>query len=81
MTERFEDILAKKEEACVKRYDVKEENKAERFNIFIRRPRRRSTSKRRSPSSKRRRRTSRRRRPSSKKGGLSLRPLRKKTKC
>lgn len=34
MTEKFEDILAKKE-ACVKRSDVKEAKKAERFNMFM----------------------------------------------
>lgn len=33
--ERFEDILMKKEEACVKHYDVKKEKKAERFNMFM----------------------------------------------
>ena len=35
LTERFEDILAKKEEACVKRSDLKEEKKAERFALLM----------------------------------------------
>ena len=35
MTVRFEGILAKKEEACVKRFDVKKEKKAKRFNILM----------------------------------------------
>ncbi|KAE8778121.1 hypothetical protein D1007_48986 [Hordeum vulgare] len=35
MTEIFEDILAKKEDKCVKRYGMKEEKKAEMFNIWM----------------------------------------------
>ena len=35
MAERFEDILAKKEEACVKRSDLKEEKKADRFKLLM----------------------------------------------
>ena len=35
LTERFEDILAKKEEACVKRSDIKEEKKAERSKLLM----------------------------------------------
>ena len=35
MTERFEDILVKNEEACVKRSDVKEACKNDKFNILI----------------------------------------------
>ena len=33
--ERFEDILAKKEEACVKRSGINEEKKSERFKLLI----------------------------------------------
>nr|AEE00117.1 hypothetical protein TAANSRALLhA_190H5.g00004 [Triticum aestivum]AKE47411.1 hypothetical protein TAANSRALLhA_1716E15.g00001 [Triticum aestivum] len=35
LTKRFEDILAKKEEACVWRSDIKEERKAERFKQLM----------------------------------------------
>jgi hypothetical protein len=34
-TERFEEILAKKEEACLRRSDIKEERKAERFKQLM----------------------------------------------
>ena len=35
LTERFEDILSKKEKACVKRSDLKEERKAESFALLM----------------------------------------------
>lgn len=35
LMERFEDILAKKEEACVKRSGINEEKKSERFKLLI----------------------------------------------
>nr|XP_020176447.1 glutathione S-transferase T3-like [Aegilops tauschii subsp. strangulata] len=35
LTERFEEILAKKEETCVRRSDIKEERKAERFKQLM----------------------------------------------
>ena len=35
MMERSEDIMTRKEEACVKCNDVKEENKTERFDKFM----------------------------------------------
>ena len=35
MTKRFEDFMAKKEEACVKCNDAKEEKKTERFDKFM----------------------------------------------
>ena len=35
MTERFEDILSKEEEAYVKRLDIKEEKKLERFKLLM----------------------------------------------
>nr|XP_020163051.1 glutathione S-transferase T3-like [Aegilops tauschii subsp. strangulata] len=35
LTERFEEILAKKEEACVRRSDIKEERKAEKFKQLM----------------------------------------------
>ena len=35
MTGRFEDIFSKNEEACVKRSDLKEEKKAERFKLLM----------------------------------------------
>jgi hypothetical protein len=35
LAQRFENILAKKEEACAKRSDIKEEGKAERFKLSM----------------------------------------------
>ena len=35
MTKRIEDNLSKKEEACVKRHNIKEEKKMERFDMFM----------------------------------------------
>ena len=35
LTQRFEDILAKKGEACVRCSDIKEERKAERFKQLM----------------------------------------------
>ena len=35
LTEKFEDILVKKEEACVMRSEIKEEKKAERFKLLM----------------------------------------------
>ena len=35
MTERFEDIVSKKVEAFVKRSDIKEGKKAERFKLLM----------------------------------------------
>ena len=35
LTERFEEILTKKEEACLRRSDIKEERKAERFKQLM----------------------------------------------
>ncbi|KAE8768738.1 Disease resistance protein RPM1 [Hordeum vulgare] len=34
-TERSQDILAKKEEACLRHLDIKEEKKAERFKVLM----------------------------------------------
>ena len=35
LTERFEDIMSKQEKACVKRLDLKEEKKVERFTSLM----------------------------------------------
>lgn len=35
MTDKFDDIMVKKEEAYVKRCEVKEDKKAERFGLFM----------------------------------------------
>lgn len=35
MTERFDNIMAKKEEACIQRNDTREKKKAEKFDRFM----------------------------------------------
>ena len=49
LRDRFEDILAKKEEACMKHLDIKEDKKVERFKHLWRRQTRSSRSKRGRP--------------------------------
>ena len=75
MMEKFKGIMCKKEEACGKCHDIKEEKKEARFDIFV------AATDKKINLKQHKIRSSMERRPNSKRGGLSSRPLRKKPRC